>query len=69
MIIPFIKGDEKELGPIVNDAYFGKVPSDRLKVGDGVIYFKGDGTYRSKIAYRPCVQRISWEAMIIKPIH
>jgi hypothetical protein len=53
MVIPFNKGDEQTLGPIVTDAYFGKVPSDRLKVGDGVIYFKGDGTYRSKIGLSP----------------
>ncbi len=53
MVVPFNKGDEQTLGPIVNDAYFGKVPSDRLKVGDGVIYFKGDGNYRSKIGLSP----------------
>ncbi len=53
MVIPFIKGEEKTLGSIVNDAYFGKVPSDRLKVGDGIIYFKGDGNYRSKIGLSP----------------
>ncbi|MDC0177907.1 hypothetical protein OAJ14_07155 [Polaribacter sp.] len=49
IIVPYIQGDEAELGAIVNDAYFGKVPSDRLMVKEGVIYFKGDGEYRSKI--------------------
>ena len=34
---------------IVNDEYFGKVPADRLQVGDGLIRFKIDGKYRSKI--------------------
>jgi len=34
---------------VVNDEYFGKVPSDRLVVGDGMIYFKIDGKLRSKI--------------------
>lgn len=34
---------------IVNDEYFGKVPSDRLKVEDGFIYFRIDGKYRAKI--------------------
>jgi hypothetical protein len=34
----------------VNDAYFGKVPSERLKVdGQGVLFFRGDGRQRGKI--------------------
>jgi len=37
----------------VNDSYFGKVPSDRLILTDSVLYFKGDGKYRSKIGIRP----------------
>ncbi|MEG1611625.1 MAG: DUF6786 family protein [Alistipes sp.] len=36
-------------GVIVNDEYFGKIPVDRLKVENGIIYFKIDGTYRSKL--------------------
>lgn len=36
-------------GPVVNDDYFGKVPSDRLLIEDGIVYFKIDGEYRSKI--------------------
>ncbi len=51
--IPFQPGPESERGPVVNDEYFGKVPSDRLKVGEGVLYFKGDGQYRSKIGLSP----------------
>lgn len=46
VFIPYHKDHE---GIIVNDDYFGKVPSDRLKVKDGMIYFKIDGNYRSKI--------------------
>lgn len=53
VVIPFNKGDEQTLGPVVNDDYFGKVPEERLKVDDGVIYFKGDGKYRSKIGLTP----------------
>ena len=49
IVIPFVAGSEETLGPIVNDAYFGKVPADRLVVGDGVLYFRGDGEYRGKI--------------------
>jgi hypothetical protein len=51
--IPFVTGPESSLGPIVNDAYFGKVPDDRLVIGDGVIFFRGDGQYRSKIGLLP----------------
>ncbi len=46
VFIPYQKEGE---GVIVNDDYFGKVPSDRLIVEDGVIFFKIDGKYRSKI--------------------
>ncbi|MCX8160673.1 MAG: hypothetical protein N3G18_07060 [Candidatus Saccharicenans sp.] len=53
IVIPYKTGPEAELGPVVNDAYFGKVPADRLKISDGVIYFKGDGQYRSKIGISP----------------
>jgi hypothetical protein len=52
-IIPFKQGSEDELGPILNDAYFGKVPEDRLKIGDGTAFFKCDGNYRSKIGISP----------------
>ncbi|MDZ7608132.1 MAG: DUF6786 family protein [Cyclobacteriaceae bacterium] len=53
IIIPYKTGDEGELGPIVNDSYFGKVPTDRLIVQDGLIFFRGDGKYRSKIGLNP----------------
>jgi Family of unknown function (DUF6786) len=51
--IPFAPGPESALGPVVNDAYFGKVPADRLIVKDSVILFRGDGQYRSKIGLSP----------------
>lgn len=51
--IPFRGGPAANLGPVVNDEYFGKVPADRLVVGDGILYFKGDGQYRSKIGLSP----------------
>jgi hypothetical protein len=47
--IPFVDGPESTLGPPVNDAYFGKVPADRLIVRSPVVFFKADGQYRSKI--------------------
>jgi hypothetical protein len=53
VVVPFETGPEDKLGPIVNDAYFGKVPADRLVVKDGVLFFSGDGQYRSKIGLSP----------------
>jgi len=53
VVVPFIEGEERLLGPIVNDAYFGKVPEERLKVGKGVLFFSGDGQCRSKIGLTP----------------
>jgi len=53
IVVPFKSGPEAELGPAVNDAYFGKVPADRLVVRDGVLFFSGDGKYRSKIGISP----------------
>ncbi|MFC2126713.1 DUF6786 family protein [Bacteroidota bacterium] len=47
--IPYQEGNESDLGPVMNDTYFGKVPADRLKAIDGAIYFSADGKYRSKI--------------------
>jgi hypothetical protein len=53
VVVPFREGPETERGPVVNDAYFGKVPPDRLVRGDGVLFFSGDGRYRSKIGLSP----------------
>jgi len=53
IVVPFNAGTEDELGPIVNDAYFGKVPANRLVVKDDVMFFSGDGQYRSKIGLSP----------------
>lgn len=53
VVIPCRPGPEADLGPKVNDAYFGKVPAERLVVGDAVLFFSGDGRYRSKIGLSP----------------
>jgi len=53
VVVPFRTGPENELGPIVNDAYFGKVPAARLVIKEGVLFFSGDGQYRSKIGLSP----------------
>lgn len=51
-VIPYEKGGT---GAIVKDDYFGKVPADRLQIdeGLGVIFFRCDGAYRSKIGLGP----------------
>lgn len=53
VFIPFKTGGESDLGKIVNDDYFGKVPADRLIVRDGILFFRTDGKYRSKIGITP----------------
>ena len=53
VFIPFQPGSEEVLGPVVNDTYFGKVSSERLKIKDGIIYFRGDGKSRGKIGLNP----------------
>ena len=53
IVVPFRKGSEAELGPVVNDTYFGKVPADRLVVKEGVIYFAADANCRGKIGVPP----------------
>ncbi|MEO8427936.1 MAG: DUF6786 family protein [Verrucomicrobiota bacterium] len=53
IVIPFEPGSESERGPRVNDAYFGKVPADRLVVNNGVLFFRADANYRSKIGVSP----------------
>lgn len=40
-------------GPLMNDAYFGRIDEDRLKVEDGTIFYKGDGKQRGKIGIGP----------------
>jgi hypothetical protein len=51
--IPVKPGDEKLAGPKVNDAYFGKIPSDRLKISGNHIFFRADGKSRGKIGIPP----------------
>ncbi len=53
VVLPFVEGSEADLGPVVNDAYFGKVPEDRLAIRNGLILFKADGQHRSKIGVTP----------------
>lgn len=49
----FIPYNESAEGKIVNDEYFGKIPAERLKTDNGMIYFKIDGKLRSKLGVPP----------------
>jgi len=53
IVIPVNSGDDKQLGPMVNDTYFGKISGDRLKVAGNHIFFKADGKSRGKIGIPP----------------
>lgn len=53
VFIPFKTDNNRNLGTIVNDEYFGKVPAERLLVKNGMLFFKVDGKYRSKIGIPP----------------
>jgi hypothetical protein len=53
IVVPIKPGPEARLGKAVNADYFGAVPPDRLVVKDGVVFFSGDGLYRSKIGVGP----------------
>ncbi len=46
IILPYKKGD---LGKIVKDDYFVKVPENRLKITENAVLFLADGNFRSKI--------------------
>jgi hypothetical protein len=49
VVLPYVAGSAEKLGPVVNDAYFGPIPSERLKVGERAIFFRGDGQRRGKL--------------------
>jgi len=53
VVIPIRPGAEEELGPRVNAGYFGRVPPDRLAVGERAVFFRGDGMSRGKIGISP----------------
>jgi hypothetical protein len=53
IVVPIKPGRESELGVKVTSDYFGPIPPDRLVVKDNVIFFSGDGQFRSKIGISP----------------
>lgn len=52
MVVAPVKEGEG-LGPVYTDVYFGKVPADRLRHEKGLVFFKADANYRSKIGISP----------------
>ena len=61
IVIPFEPGPESSRGAVVNDAYFGKVPADRLVVGGTANLLQGRRTVpeqdRPLSIPRPCGHR------------
>ncbi|MBX3413825.1 MAG: hypothetical protein KF708_14130 [Pirellulales bacterium] len=53
IIVPYVAGDETELGPIVTADYFGQIPPERLQVIETAILFHGDGQERGKLGVSP----------------
>jgi len=49
VVIPYRQGDEKDLGKVATTNYFGEIPADRIKIQNGILYFKVDGKHRSKL--------------------
>jgi hypothetical protein len=50
---PFKAGDESALGVPVNDNYFGKISTERLRIKGNVAFFRADGKSRGKIGIPP----------------
>jgi hypothetical protein len=54
IVVPIKPGPESELGSkITAYASFGVIPPERLKAEENLIYFRGDGKFRSKIGINP----------------
>ena len=53
VVIPIVPGNENKLGLSVNDNYFGKIQSGRLKVSGNHVFFRADGNSRGKIGIPP----------------
>lgn len=53
IVVPIKPRPESELGVKVTSDYFGSIPPERLVLKDNVIYFSGDGNFRSKIGVNP----------------
>jgi hypothetical protein len=75
VVVPFDKSVPRDT-PVVNDAYFGKVPPDRLAVNEakGFLTFRCDGKERGKIGLSPARAKsvlgsYSAEAKLLTIVH
>jgi hypothetical protein len=60
IVIPVAGGSTAERGPVVNDAYFGAIPADRLRVANDTVFLRADGRQRGKIGIpRPRVRGVA----------
>lgn len=50
IVVPYKK--EAETAPATTD-YFGAIPADRIKLDNGVLFFKADGKQRGKLGIHP----------------
>jgi hypothetical protein len=53
VIVPFANDADTSL---ISKDYFGDIPSDRLSIRSGILLFKCDGKYRSKLGFPPQVR-------------
>ena len=53
IVLPRLLPPDGDLGPVVNDRYFGRVAPHRLLVRERGVYFRGDGQHRAKIGVPP----------------
>jgi len=53
VIVPFVVGDEADLGPAATTDYFCDLPAERGQFVDGALLFACDGRFRSKIGVSP----------------
>jgi hypothetical protein len=50
VVIPY---EEKATGNVATTDYFGQIPTDRIKYGNGILFFKADGKSRGKLGIPP----------------
>ncbi len=55
VVVPF--AGRKAAASLVSDDYFGKVPAERLKFSDSVLFLQCDGKHRSKIGLPPQIAK------------
>ncbi len=76
LAVPFQKGSERDLGPIVRSDYFNLPGADRLAVDrrKAAIFFRGDGRLRSKLGVprpraRPWLGAWDAESEVLTLVH